>query len=337
MSTKKVLSQEEIDEMVRTAEAGGTQASPAETAQPHSVTLWDGRLAGQIGQEHMQAINRLHETVARNLSHSLAAYLRIQFAVALVSGQHISYGEFLHNIPEVTYLGSCKLSPVGATALLQLDLAVAFPLIDVLLGGEGKGDDPARGITEIEAQILETVMHIICRVLQDAWQALSLEFRFERQQHLQQVEQLMAAADKILLLSFEITVLERRGALNLVVPALVSNILLHKISDRSAAKPRLRPESERRLRARLLNCPFALELIVPALRVPLRALAEMTPGNLLKLGRSTRHPATLLVAGQEMFTANPVRSGPLRAAQLLARTTKPDTSSSALQEQHGQR
>ena len=55
----------------------------------------------------MQAVNRLHQTFARNLSHSLGACLRIQFD-ALVSGEHLSYGEFLQSIPEVTYLASCK-------------------------------------------------------------------------------------------------------------------------------------------------------------------------------------------------------------------------------------
>ncbi len=319
---KKVLSQREIDEMVRQAR------SPAEISAtagaPSAVTLWDGRLAGQIGQEHMQALSRLHESFARNLSHSLGAYLRIQFDATLVSGEHLTYGQFLQGIPEVTYLASCKLIPGGISILLQLDLAVAFPLIDVLLGGEGKGEMPLRGITEIEEQILESVMHIICRELQSSWQPLALEFQFEYRQHAGQVEQLIAGAEKVLLLIFEIRVLDRRGTLNVVVPAKVSNALLRKLSDRSGAKQRPRIESERRLRTRLLNCPFAVELTIPSLKVTLRGLAELAPGGVLKLGRSTQHPATLVVAGREMFTAQVARHGPLRAAQILARVEAPD-------------
>jgi hypothetical protein len=40
--------------------------------------------------------------------------------------------------------------------LLQLDLTVAFPLIDVLLGGKGSSSVPERQLMEIEEQILET-------------------------------------------------------------------------------------------------------------------------------------------------------------------------------------
>jgi flagellar motor switch protein FliM len=319
---KKILSQEEIDDMIHTARSGASAAAPM--VQPPAVTVWDGRLAGRIGEEHMQAFNRLHQTFAHNLTHSLGAYLRIQFAAALVSGEHLSYAEFLQSIPEVTYLASCKLMPAGASALAQLDLSVAYPLIDVLLGGEGKGEAPARAMTQIEEQILETVMHIICRELQTAWQALSLEFQFEQRQHLGQVEQLMPAAEKILLLGFEITMLDNRGALNLAVPAQVSNALLRKMAERNAAKPRLRPQSEQRLRTRLLSCPFAVELPMLSLRVPLRSLVGLSPGMVLGLGRGTRHPATLLVAGQKMFTATVARRGSWRAAQVLARQVRRD-------------
>lgn len=95
---KKVLSQEEIDNLIRASRLSAETVAPVVLAP--TVTLWDGRLAGQIGQEHMQAINRLHQTFARNLTHSLGAYLRIQFEAALVSGEHLSYGEFLQRIPK---------------------------------------------------------------------------------------------------------------------------------------------------------------------------------------------------------------------------------------------
>ena len=312
---EKVLNQEQIDAMVQAARGG--KAGPREARQK-AVTPWDARQAGQIGREQMRSINTLHEEFARNLTHSLGAYLRIVFDAALVSAEHLTYGEFLQRIPEVTYLASARLMPVGASALLQLDLAVAFPLIDVLLGGEGKGTPPGREITEIEEMILETVMRIICRELQKAWQALSLEFQFEMRQRPDQVRHLMPAEEKNLSLSFEITLAESRGTLNLVVPAVVSNALLRKISlGWATAKLRVRPEVERQIRERLLDCPFRAELGLVASGIPLAELAQLQPGTLLHLRRAVARPAALWVGGQEMFSAAVVRSGPARAAQLL--------------------
>ncbi|MGA9042955.1 MAG: hypothetical protein WB421_20670 [Terriglobales bacterium] len=316
----KVLDQQEIDAMVRVArgaEAAGKTAT---------VTVWDVRKAGQIGSEQMRSINTLHEGFARDLSHSLGAYLRIAFQAALVSAEHMTYREFVKAIPESVYLASCKLMPVGAIALFQLDLAIAFPLIDVLLGGEGLSTSAPREITEIEEQILETVMRILCRELQNAWQALALEFEFEQRQPPDQIQTLLPSEEKVLSLSFEITLADCRGTLSVAVPAVVSNALLRKISvPRARTKPRMSADSSLRLRNRLLRCPFPAELRVTIAGVHLGALTHLSPGDLLVMQQSIEQPATFAVHDCEIFSAMVARRGVKRAAQLLERSPLPES------------
>ncbi|HYA23108.1 MAG TPA: FliM/FliN family flagellar motor switch protein [Terriglobales bacterium] len=309
---EKVLNQEQIDAMVRAAR-GESHGNRAKQVQP-----WDARQSGQIGQQQLQAISALHEGFAGNLTHSVGAYLRAAFTATLVSAEHLSFSEVLHRIPEVTYLATCKLLPVEATALLQLDLAVAFPLIDVLLGGEGKSGVPERQITGIEEQILETVMRIICRELESAWQVLSLKFEFEDHQNAEQIQHLIGAEEKTLSLSFELTVADNRGTLNLVFPAVVSNALLRKMSaDWARSKRRVQADSSERLRAHLLECPFSVELGMRVASVPVRELLGVLPGGVLRLDCPVHQPATVRVGEREMFTAIVARRGPARAAQVV--------------------
>jgi flagellar motor switch protein FliM len=313
---ENVLNQEEIDAMVRAIHGGAGLGSKA--SQP-VVQPWDIRQAGQIGREQMQAINQLHEVFARNLTHSIGAYLRIVFDCSLVSAEHLNYREFLQRIPEGTYLAACDLAPVGTVAVLQLDLAVAFPIIDLLLGGEGKGGDLGREITEIEEQVLESIMRIICRELQTTWQAIGLEFNFRQRQHISQAQRLMVPEEKNLCLSLEIKMAETRGTLNLALPAVVSNALLRKISvDMSYQRPRSPVEARHRLQKKLLDCTFEVELSAPHLPVPLQALADLTPGTLLPFPQSAATPAVLLVGQVRLCSAMPVRVNSRRAARVLS-------------------
>jgi flagellar motor switch protein FliM len=283
------------------------------------VELWDVRRAGQIGREQLRAITSLHEGFARNLTHSLGAYLRVVFAATLVSAEHLTYREFLQRIPETTYLASCRLDPTGVNAALQLDLKVAFPIIDLLLGGEGKGTPAAREITEIEEQILDSVARIVCRELGLAWQALALEVVFEKRMETAGAQRLMSPEEKTLSLSFEVTMPEVRGGLNVAVPATVSNALLRKISaDWSHRRPRGATDSRQRLMRRLLECPFQVELGAKGVRAAVSALADLAPGTVLSFARSAAEPASLLIAGREMFHALPARCGNTRAARVLA-------------------
>lgn len=311
---EKVLNQEEIDAMVRAARGGARSGSSQPVVQP-----WDIRQAGQIGREQMRAINQLHEVFARNLSNSVGAYLRVVFDCSLASAEHLTFREFLQRVPEGTYLASSDLHPTGATAVLQLDLTVAFPIIDLLLGGEGKGGDLGREITEIEEQVVESIMHIICRELQSAWHAISLEFKFRERQQVEQAQRLMAPDEKNLCLSFEIKMAETRGTLNLAVPAVVSNALLRKISANMAyQRPRGPAEARIRLQKKLLDCPFDLELAAPDLAVPLQELADMKPGALLSFAKPATSPAVILIGDVRVGSAMPVRVSCRRAARVLS-------------------
>jgi flagellar motor switch protein FliM len=318
LGMQKVLNQEEIDAMVRAAR-GGTGTDEA-SSQSH-VEPWDVRRAGQIGREQLQAITQLHESFARNLTHSLGAYLRVVFATTLVSAEHLTYREFLQRIPETTYLASCRMEPMDVYGALQLDLKVAFPIIDLLLGGEGKSISATREITEIEEQILDSVARIICRELGPAWQAVSLQANFEERLEPGEAQRLMPPEEKILTLSFEVTMPDVRGGLNLAVPATVSNALLRKIAiGWNHRRPRAGTDSRRRMMNRLLDCPLALELAANHLRVPVSTLAALAPGQVLAFAQPAAAPASLMVAGCEMFRAVPASRGASRAAKILKAT-----------------
>jgi flagellar motor switch protein FliM len=256
---------------------------------------------------------------ANSSGSSQRAYLRILFDCGLVSAEHLTFREFLHSVPEKTYIASCDLLPVGVTAVLQLDLDIAFPIIDILLGGEGTNSATTRDLTEIEEQVLEGVIRIILRELQNSWIAIGLEFNFGARQHILQTQRLMPPEEKNLCLSFEIKMSETRGTLNLAVPAVVSNALLRKISaDFSFQRRRSSAEARQRIQRKLLNCFFEVELSMPGLQVPLETLTHLEAGNLLPFSKNAADPAVLLVDDVCLGSALPVRINSRRAARVLS-------------------
>ena len=317
---EKVLTQQEIDAMVRAARTGSDAAGSAGPV----VQPWDARQAGQIGSEQSRAISQLHENFARNLTTAIGGYLRIVFGVSLVSAESLTYGEFLQCVQQKTYFASCDLAPAGATAILQLDLSVAFPIIDLLLGGEGTPSEATRELTEIEEQVLEGIIRLVLRELQNSWSVISLEFNFGVRQHVLQAQRLMPPEEKNLCLSFEIKMLDSRGTLNLAIPAVVSNALLRKISaDVSYQRRRSPAEARLQLQKKLLHCWFPVELSLPGLEVPLEKLSALEAGQVLPFSRNASDPAVLLVDDVPLGLAQPVRVNARRAARVLSVETSP--------------
>jgi flagellar motor switch protein FliM len=312
---EKVLNQQEIDDMVRAARSGGAAAASTGPV----VQAWDVRQAGQIGTEQLRAINQLHELFARNLSIAIGGYLRIAFDCSLVSAEHLTYREFLQRVPEKPYLASIDLLPAGAVAVLQLDLTIAFPIIDVLLGGEGTSSENTRAITGIEEQVLEGIIRIMCRELQTSWQAISLEFSFGQRQQIMQTQRLMPPEEKNLCLSFEIKMSETRGTLNLAIPAVVSNALLRKISaDFTYQRFRSPIEARIQIQKKMLDCFFPVELAMPGLQIPLENLSKLVPGEVLSFPKAASDPAVMMVGDVHLCSATPVRVDTHRAARVIS-------------------
>src|SRR5580658_8513718 len=129
---EKILTQEEIDALFQAAQ-GQVAEKAKELSEERSLTACNFRQSARISKEQLRSVSQLHEVFARNLTHSLGAYLRLAFEVNLVSAEQLSYGEFLQRIPELTYLVSMTIRPMGVSAALEIDLSLAFPIIDILL------------------------------------------------------------------------------------------------------------------------------------------------------------------------------------------------------------
>jgi len=114
---EKILTQEEIDALFRAAQ--GRASEQAKTpAEERPVAVCNFHQSARISKEQLRTVSQLHELFARNLTHSLGAYLRLAFEVNLVSAEQLNYGEFLQRIPEVTYLVSMALRPMGVSAAI---------------------------------------------------------------------------------------------------------------------------------------------------------------------------------------------------------------------------
>jgi flagellar motor switch protein FliM len=271
--------------------------------------------AGQISNEQLRAISMLNDLFARNLTHNLAAWLRSRFQVNLVSAEQIPFNEFLLRIPEISYAASVRLEPLGALSVLQLDLGLAPPVIDLLLGGEGK-DGPLRELTDIEESILGSVVDLICRELTLAWQPVGLSFNFERRQMQTQVARIMSVTEKTLCLSFEIRMPHSSGLLNLAFPAVVANTILRRLTTDWGRRRRHAEETRARMEATARRIGFGCSLQLPAVRLRASEVESLAPGSILRLGLAANTPLLWRVGGQTVSSAQAVRQGPHRAARM---------------------
>ena len=310
---EKTLKQDEIDALFQAVHSSTPESGQA-AARTRTVP-YNFASAGQISTEQLRAISMLNDLFARNLTHNLAAWLRTRFQVNLVSAEQIQFNEFLLRIPEISYVASVRLEPLGALSVLQLDLALAPPVIDLLLGGDGR-EGPLRELTDIEESILGSVVEIICRELTAAWQPVGLSFNFERRQMQTQAARIMSVTEKTLCLSFEIRMPHSSGMLNLAFPAVVSNTILRRLTADWGRTRRHAGDIRARMESTARRIRFGASLQLPTVRVAASVIENLEPDMVLRLDIPSNVAPLWQVGGQRLFEAQAIRHGMHRGARL---------------------
>ena len=170
----RILSQEEIDALIASSPADGA-ANRQDAGAP--VTTFNFRRPDRVSKDQIRSLHFIHDRFARNVTTSLAAFLRTSIELSVVSVEQFSYSEFLMALPDPTAFYAIGMPPADALGAIELNPAVAFAMIDRILGGTGESGAPQRALTEIEQNVVDSVIKLILDHLTETWRPV-IDIRF---------------------------------------------------------------------------------------------------------------------------------------------------------------
>lgn len=307
MPPDRVLSQDEIDSVFRNLRDGGADDDPAKRAQPY-----DFRRPDRIAKDQLRAIHVLHENFARSLASSLSAYLRQYAVVNLVSVEQLSFVEFSQCLPSPSCIVSLGMKPYDGNALLEINPALVFPILEMLLGGSGK--TPVRinrEVTEIEQSILEGIFRIILNDLRSAWQQVTaMQFTIENFETEPQLLQILAPNEAVVAISMEVRIGDSSGMMNLGIPSIIIKMLRQKFDQQWSVRKTQATEDEHRRLFRLIK-PSQMKMDArlqgPTLRV--EDLLAIEEGQVLQFDYPVEDHVDLLINGKLKFRGQIVSTG----------------------------
>lgn len=279
----KILSQDEIDALL--SDPGVAVRPPqADEVPGQAFVRYNFRRPDRISKEQIHSLHFLHERFARNVSTSLAAYLRAMTDVSLVSVEQFAYSEFLMSLSDPTAFYALSIAPFEDLGGLEINPAVAFAMIERMLGGTGQPTPVDRALTDIEQNVVDSVVKIMLETLTDTWRpVVELTFGIRARETRPQMLQVASANDTVLMLVFDMRVGEAQGMLNLCLPAsLVEKTDTHFAGawDRHRREPTA--QERRWLLENLGRVPMPVTAVLDS-RCRAQDLAGLAPGDLLAL------------------------------------------------------
>ena len=323
----RILSQAEIDALLESlpdaVSDGGIEASGPNDGP---VIAYDFRRPDRVSKEQLRSLHLLHDRFSRNVTTSLSAYLRTGVELSVSTVEQFSYSEFLMSLPDPTAFYGIKISSFDGLGALEMNPAIAFTIVDRMLGGSGRGTVPDRALTEIEQTVVDSVVKILLEHLTETWKAfMEVKFSIEARETRPQMLPIAGRNEVMILMGFDIKVADVRSMLHVCVPAAAVEAAglsfghgwQHAAPDPTAVQ-----------KARLAESLSHVSLPVTALlesRLRAREVLRLEVGDVLSLGVPAKAPVKVRVADRIKYLGR-LSLKEERAAVVLERVAAPSAS-----------
>ncbi len=313
----EVLSQLEVESLLSALDTGGPKSpspQPGKRSSPQirsreKVTPYDFKRPERVGKEQMRSLQSLHEGFGRNFGAALSALLRMIIEVKLTSVDQLTYSEFVFSLENPTCFNLLRADPLEGNFILDINPSILYPIIDRLLGGGKDGTQLARRpLTEIELRLVSRITSLFLKEMKKAWQnVVDLDLSIERVESNPQLVQIVPPNEVVVLISFEITLGDIRGMINLCIP--FNNI--ERISSKLTANSWVgysrggATEHTKGMIGRRLD-GSQVELIVTLAdsRITTADLIALRVGDIITTDKDVRAPLEVAVEGAAKFNAS---------------------------------
>jgi flagellar motor switch protein FliM len=292
---QRVVSQAELD----------TILAP-ELGSGNAVVAYDFRRPDRVSAQQLRAVHLLHETFANDSGTWMSAFLRTTTELRLVDVDQLSYADFLSSLPESTAAYALAMAPLDAFLTLTISPDVAFTMVDRILGGLGTAAAPERPLTEIEQNVVDSVVKLLIDQLTRVWRGVGAQFTIHARDTRPVMLQVTRPNDVVAVLSFTLKVADTRGTLRLCIPATVFDRVGDAFAKAPPDAPRQRTDEQSAwLEANLARVPLAITAQL-ATTLAARDLVDLAPGVVLSLGHQSHQPVTVNVGDVPAFVGHVV-------------------------------
>ncbi|WP_300955898.1 flagellar motor switch protein FliM [Helicobacter rodentium] len=306
-----ILSQEEIDALLEVVDDAGTEPEtiekPTNVVQQHQITLYDFKRPNRVSKEQLRAFRGIHDKMARSLSSQISAIMRSIVEIQLHSVDQMTYGEFLMSLPSPTSFNVFSMKPLDGTGVLEINPSIAFPMIDRLLGGKGDPYESTREFSDIELNLLDTILRQMMQNLKEAWGPVTEIFpTVDVKESSPNVVQIVAQNEIVIMVVMEIIIGHSSGMMNLCYPVISLESVLSRLASRDImlSETSSKKSRNKELQALLGGAKVNVAAMLGETKLNMHEILDLEVGDIVRLDRPADDTVIINVDGREKFLAS---------------------------------
>ena len=272
------------------------------------ITAYDFKRPERVGKDQMRAMHSLHESIARNFGAAISGMLRTMIEVKLLSVDQLTYSEFVFSLDNPSCFNVIKPEPLDGHWILDISPALAYAVIDRMLGGDPvPGENIRRPLTEIETRLMCRVVDVFFKQIAPAWENIvDLQPVIDATESNPQLVQIVPPNEVVILIGFEAVLGKNRGMMNLCIPFNTIEKFNSKLSRNGwAGYGRVNPtrESRRKIVGSIDAAPVDVVVTLARSRIKTSDLLDLGVGDIITTEQEVSTPMELAIQDVPKFRA----------------------------------
>ena len=308
-----ILSQNQIDELLRGFASGAPQEEPA--ASGKKVKDYDFRSPKKFTKEQLRTMDSLHENLSRLLSSYFSGELRAFCEVTVLQIEEQRYYEFNNALPDSALIGLIDMSPTDknineSTILVDVAPQIAFFMIDRLLGGSGEGYGYTRDFSEIELAIMRHEFERLAFYIQEGWRDyIDLTCTMSSVETNTRLIQIYAPEDIVVIVALNVRIRKVEGTITICIPASgLEEMMGDFVSKYTRLLKRTTDESKEQVRRHLImtalnQSNLEMKAVVHEIQLDLADVLQLQVNDVIPLNKSVNSDVVVKVDDYPWFYA----------------------------------
>ncbi|NQU44801.1 flagellar motor switch protein FliM [bacterium] len=283
----EVLSQEEVDALLSGLTGGAIASQTDQPAHEGSFTSYDFTNQDRVVRGKLPTLEMVHERFTRFFRQSISSAMQRIVDVNMVNTDMSKFGEFMRSQAIPSSYHVFRLEPLKGSCLLVLEGKLVYTMVNSFFGGKGASyyKMEGRDFTPIENRLIRTVVDIMLRDYERAWQPVQkLHVSLTRSEVNPQFVSIVPTSDVVWVIEVEMTFEDVSEKLYFCLPYSSIEPLKDKLKARFQSESM---ESENTWVGRIEQClqtvPVELRVRLGSTSVTARDILNLKVGDILQL------------------------------------------------------
>ena len=305
----EVLSQNEIDNLLKALSSGELDIDEAKNSSEKQVKNYDCARPAKFSKEHIRTLEIIFEHFSRLLATDLPAYLRKSVNVDVVNSEVVIYSEFSNALSNPVLLGVIGMEPLSGNVIMEMASNLGFAIVDRLLGGSGAPISKERDFSEIELSILERIFSICVNLLREPWaNVVKVTPRLERIETNSQFAQIISPSETIAIITLNIKIGDVEGLMNICLPFDTLEPVIDKLNTKywfSTMKEKDGTSYEDTIENSISRAVIPIKAVLGKSTISVADFANLQVGDIIRMGRHVDEELDVYVGNFKKFMALP--------------------------------